>query len=622
MIKRKLTLSLLATLCVNTSMASEWPVGISDDSSTLQNQSVSIPVISNDTGSNLEITSVNESSVKWGRITINADKKSLSYKPYKDFKGSDSFWYVLKDGEGRTNAAKVTVNVTEQVRPPQWPSSVGESPEVNYNQPIELAVLDNDQGVGLVLTDVNTTTVKYGSVSISSDGKKLIYTPPQDYAGNDEFWYVFKDAWGRTNAGKVTPVVLEEQTNSPWPTATPDYTSTVSTRSIVIPVLKNDLGDGLKIVEVNTTTVEAGKASIRNGYIRYTPPTNFSGQDSFWYAFEDKDGRTNSTQVFVDVTKNTQLSSVEFCGANYFTDGTLENTSTSNNAPDSESVELDTSADVETFVSPEGALAVVGDNRYLLETSAQGKQLVVEKNGQRTVLHAFSQDDVYGVGVRNNTFFFGIVSANQPETPSGISINSVRHNLLSHNGVKLQTLGSYLLLPQRSELVQPIQMMKTKKNTLVRFVGYENIGEGPAVVPVRQEYPYQYYEINAQDGKAMYLASHADFSFQSARVSTVTQEKVFSFDQHLISSAKVEITGRGPDVLGFDIRSADYEGLLSSPRAKLDKAVVSNNRLLLTTLSHSYFEGDAGAVVETAIPAKLYSFDGGTGKFVELATCN
>ena len=608
----------------------QWPTAGYESPQIKYNKPTEIEVLDNDQGVGLTITSVNTTTVKLGSVSISADGQKLLYTPRQNYVGNDEFWYVFRDAWGRTNAGKVTPVVLEEEepKPPQWPTAGYESPEIKYNKPTEIAVLGNDQGVGLTITSVNTTTVKLGSVSISSDGQKLLYTPPQDYAGNDEFWYVFRDSWGRTNAGKVTPVVLEEESNSPWPTATPDYASTVSTQSIAIPVLKNDVGDELKLLEVNATTVGLGKASIINGYIRYIPPVDFSGQDSFWYNFEDKDGRKNSTQVFVDVTKNTQLSSVEFCGANYFTDGTLENTNTSSNTTDPNAVELDTSVSIEPFVSPTGALAIIGDRRYLLETNAQGKQLVVEENGQRTVLQAFSQDEIYGVGVRNNTFFFAVVPEDSFEREiddTDVGYSGYRNHFLSHDGVKLQKIGSYLLQSQS----QKIEMMQTQESTLIRFTGYENIGEGPAVVPItfrgQTNNSHQYHEIIAEDGKAMYLGSNKYYSDFGNSWSRSEEEKVFSYDQHLISSVKTSSQqGAFPGPTGYYFRSRTSAGLVpDAPSARLDKAVLSNNRLLLTTIAHQntrYTGGNGGGI--TNFPAKLYSFDSSTGKFIALATCN
>lgn len=624
-LKALLGAALFSSTVAGVANASPWPVGVVDQAEVTSEKTITIPVIANDIGSDLAIIEVNTTTKRLGSASISADKKSVTYQSADEFVGTDSFWYAFKDNQGRTNAAKVTVTVTEQeTRPSEWPSAGYESPEVKYNTPTEIAVLANDQGVGLTITQVNSTSVKLGSVSISSDGQKLLYTPPEDYSGNDEFWYVFSDAWGRTNAGKVTPTVLADDTGSAWPTATPDYASTVSTQSVAIPVLKNDSGNGLKLIEVNSTSVRLGKASIRNGYIRYVPPVNLSGRDSFWYAFEDNQGRTNSTQIFVDVTKNTELSSIAFCGANYFTDGTLENTSTSQAAPDPDAVELDTSPDNAEFVSPEGALAIVGNRRYLLETNALNKQLVVEENGQRTVLHAFSEDRIYGVGVKDNAFIYAISPADQSDRQEGVFSSAVRHNLMTHDGSKIQPLGSYVL----GSLTGKIVMMETDQSILLRFSGYENIGEGPEVVIIppgpANNMKNQYYEINTQDGLAMYLGNHQPESGFGNRVGRSRLLKVLNYDQHLIRSVhNTSQNGAFPGPNSHFLQSTTHQGIAGSIYAKLDKAIVSKNRLLLTTVPHAnsvYTGGNGGGI--TNFPAKLFSFDSMTGKFVRLATCN
>ena len=619
--------SVLGILILSSSMvvmahASPWPVAIVDAASAKSLETITIPVIANDIGVGLEITEVNTTTKGLGTVSISADKQSVSYRSASGFVGTDTFWYAFKDGRGRTNSTKVTVNVTkQQPKPPQWPTAGYESPEIKYNTPTVIAVLDNDQGVGLTIPELDTTTVKLGLVSVSEDGKKLLYTPPKGFSGNDEFWYVIKDAWGRTNAGKVTPVVLEQETSSPWPTSTPDYASTVSTRSVLIPVLKNDIGDGLALTEIDTTTVGLGTASIRNGSIRYTPLPGFSGQDSFWYDFEDKDGRANSAQVFVDVTANDKLSSIEFCGANYFTDGTLANTNISNNAVDPDAVQLDSNASVAEFTSPAGAFATVGNRTYRLETNdTQGTFLSVQVEDQIFILKKWSQDKIYGVGVRNDTLFFAVVPADQPDLPAGARANAKRIQLMAHQvGSELTTLGSYLA-------TSSITLMANQQSTLVRFEGYENIGDGPdVVIPARgpaDEKSYHYHEIVADNSKAVYLGEY-DYAFQyRSTVGKYIQEKLFSYDQSLISSVKFTSSTGGNYTRRQSIRATNDQGTSSGVSAKLDKAVLSNDRLLLTTMSHSNATGFNQYGNSTDFPAKLYSFDSITSKFIELATCN
>jgi hypothetical protein len=611
-LKSILGMAILATPVLSIADDSPWPVGVVDQANVQTQQSISIPVIANDTGDGLEIIEVNTTTGKLGSASISADKQSVTYQSAQGFVGVDTFWYAFQDDQGRTNAAKVTVNVSDlPSQPPEWPSAGNESPEVEFNTPTVMSVLDNDTGVGLTITSVNTTTVQLGSVSISADGKKLLYTPPQDFEGNDEFWYVFSDAWGRTNAGKVTPVVQSEQNNSPWPTATPDYTSTLHTNSILIPVLENDVGDELKLVEVNAVTTGLGRAIILKGKIRYAPAADFSGQDSFWYAFEDKDGRRNSTQVFVDVTQNTELSSISFCGENYFTDGTLANTTTSTNATDPDAVELDISVEVATLVAPAGSLAVVDGRRYFIETNAYEKQLVVENaSGQRTVLHAFSQDEVYGISVRNNAFYFGIVAATQPQTPTGADANAVQHSLLSHDGTTLNTIGSYWLRngADSSTDVASIEMMETERQTLIRFIGYEYVGEGPNVVPMddwvhptigaSEDYLHQYYEI--EEGKAIHLATHGyRVNYATVKYSTNAKSLLVYENSVLQSSENRQVSNSYDNLsLGATIHflpqkySQSIYGIANGKL--LEKAVLSNGRVLLITGRNITYDGTLG----------------------------
>ena len=585
-----------------------WPIAMSDQVTSLTQESITIPVTANDIGSNLEIIDVNTTTVGLGVASISADKKSVIYQSAENYVGNDSFWYAFKDDQGRTNAAKVTVTVSEtQTKPLEWPTAGTESPEIAYNEVTELDVLNNDQGVGLTITQVNTTSVKLGSVSISQDGRKLIYTPPKDYSGDDEFWYVFSDSWGRTNAGKVTPIVQAVVDNSPWPTATPDYADTISTRSVLIPVLKNDIGNGLSLTKVNTTTVGLGKASIVGDYIRYVPLADYSGQDSFWYDFEDSQGRANSAQIFVNVSQNTELSSIEFCGANYFTDGTLENTNTSDSPIDNSATELNTTAEVQPFSTPTGTFAVVGDRQYTLEIQDDEQLLIVEQNGLRsTILTLPVTETAHGIGVRDNTLYFSHTVQ--------LTINDsqvTRSLLLMHDGNAVKELGTYYT---KSEF----ELMASEESTLIRYTGYRSVDSDSSSASLRNRTFKQYLEIMPQDNKAIHIATHLQYSSaQTAQTITAEQLSLLSFDQYLVDSVRFVITGRGAGTY-FQL---DTSGLVlnNSSSARLDKAIISNNRLLLTTVAHT--DDASWATINPTIPPKLFHVDSLNGQLTELASC-
>jgi len=214
------------------------------------------------------------------------------------------------------SSAVITHAHAEDLGP--WPTSTPDQVTLTSNQRIYIPVLDNDIGEDLVLFDVNTTTVELGSVEMDAANKAVYYQSAQNFVGEDSFWYAFKDIHGRTNSAKVTVKVINSVVTPPevqppvtpeppsddysgWPTANVDNVSTSVNTSITIPVLANDIGLDLALIEVNNSTVAAGSAAIQGDSIIYTPFQNYPGQDSFWYAFTDARGRTNSTQVKISV---------------------------------------------------------------------------------------------------------------------------------------------------------------------------------------------------------------------------------------------------------------------------------------------------------------------------------
>lgn len=211
------------------------------------------------------------------------------------------------------------VQVSHNAYASPWPTATPDSVIVDSNQRVNLPVLSNDIGTDLSLIEVNTVTVALGSVEMSEDKQTLYYTSAIDYVGEDAFWYAFTDNEGRTNSAKVTvdvravepePVDPEPEPTDPryigWPTATTDVAETWVDQSVTIDVLSNDIGQSLEIIEVDAGTVSGGVAVIDNGKVTYTPRSGYVGADSFWYAFSDAQGRTNSTAVNVTVNEQSE----------------------------------------------------------------------------------------------------------------------------------------------------------------------------------------------------------------------------------------------------------------------------------------------------------------------------
>ena len=163
-------------------------------------------------------------------------------------------------------------------------------------------VLDNDIGRKLRLTTVDGSSVNGGLIRASADRTYLYYTPKTYYTGNDQFSYDFEDSRGRTGSAQVSVTIADIaiiDDNTSWPVAIADIASTTINTSVNIPVLANDLGQSLQITESNANTQFGGTTAVTGSGVTYTPGTDFTGEDSFWYAISDPQGRTNSVKVTV-----------------------------------------------------------------------------------------------------------------------------------------------------------------------------------------------------------------------------------------------------------------------------------------------------------------------------------
>ena len=85
------------------------PVGKADSVDIPVNSTISIDVLSNDTGSNLVLEAPSVWSLKGG--TVSTDSNLIIYNPAADFSGQDKIWYTFKDQSDRSSWAEVTINV-------------------------------------------------------------------------------------------------------------------------------------------------------------------------------------------------------------------------------------------------------------------------------------------------------------------------------------------------------------------------------------------------------------------------------------------------------------------------------------------------------------------------------
>ena len=273
-----------------------FPNAVADTATSSLGAAVTIDVLANDTGNGKGLVQVNSYSQKGGTNRISSNK--VIYTPKSGFSGTDEFWYVMEDDQGRTNSAKVTVSVTTAS---VYPTSRPDNVSTTGSGIITIDALANDIGSGLALNEPNPWSQKGGNVALISN--KVTYKPKAGFNGVDKIWYTFKDNQGRSNNGVITITVSGNNGNSNvYPTASPDNVTTPTGTSTTINVLANDTGNGLVLIAPNAWSQKGGNVSLVANKLVYKSKASFTGSDKIWYTFRDSLGRTNSGQVNITVT--------------------------------------------------------------------------------------------------------------------------------------------------------------------------------------------------------------------------------------------------------------------------------------------------------------------------------
>lgn len=279
-----------------TNPGSAFPVASNDTVTTPINTPITIEALANDTGFNLAIVEPNAWSLKGGEVSLVNNR--ITYKPKQGFVGTDKIWYVLRDGQGRTNSGEVTINVSAGGQNGVFPSAKLDVVHTVSGIDFTIDALANDSGSGLILEAPNVWSLKGGKVSLANN--KIVYKSKQGFTGVDKIWYLFRDNQGRKNSGEVNITVYGSGPEQ-YPIAITDWFKTGINTTRTVNVLANDIGTGMVINDVNRYSVNGATLDIVNNQLRYTPNINFTGEDSFWYALKDNQGRTNSVAVTVYV---------------------------------------------------------------------------------------------------------------------------------------------------------------------------------------------------------------------------------------------------------------------------------------------------------------------------------
>jgi len=186
---------------------------VDDNSTTLMNTPVTVPVQNNDKDIPQGSTILTPATTTiGGTIKINTDG-SVTYTPPTNYVGEDIFEYTITSPEGKKDSAKVIIIVTAPAE--LETKAVDDEFEIYNDEIAEGSIIANDVNpVGKIV--LNTTPVdapNNGTVVINPDGT-IVYTPNPNFSGVDSFSYQINNSIVPTlsDIAVVTIYVLDTDT--------------------------------------------------------------------------------------------------------------------------------------------------------------------------------------------------------------------------------------------------------------------------------------------------------------------------------------------------------------------------------------------------------------------------
>jgi VCBS repeat-containing protein len=185
---------------VNVAAVNDRPVAVNDNTNTVENVSVSVCVLAND--SDVEGSPLTLAVLPLTNGTAMVSGTNIVFRAATNFYGTTTFRYTISDG------SLLATGIVTIVVAPDGPLAGHDTYVTVEDEPLSISapgILGNDSDPeGDAFTAVLVNSVAHGKLVLNVDGS-FVYTPNTDYNGTDSFTYRATDG---VTTGDVATVVI------------------------------------------------------------------------------------------------------------------------------------------------------------------------------------------------------------------------------------------------------------------------------------------------------------------------------------------------------------------------------------------------------------------------------
>lgn len=248
----------------------------------------------------LTATDPDNSPLTWMVLTaptkgaLSGTPPNVTYTPNKDFNGSDSFTFKVRDSEFDSNTATVTITVNPVNDAPVLTVPGPQTIKENETLTFTVSGTDVDEGQTLKFTGPSLPS----GASFVESTRTFVWKPTFEQAGTYTAAFAVLDNGTPSRSDSKTVTITVTDVNRA-PVARAAEVMTDEDKALPI-VLAGSDPDGDTITYSVVTPPTKGALSFTAPNLTYTPSKDFNGADSF--TFKTNDGKLDSPPAIIGIT--------------------------------------------------------------------------------------------------------------------------------------------------------------------------------------------------------------------------------------------------------------------------------------------------------------------------------